>query len=188
MTNWKRVALVGGTIGLVMGLVVSQARGDKPLVPKYEAPLEQADEVFCMAEAIYFESGNQPFVGKMAVGEVILNRVYHISYPDTVCDVVHQGPVKESWKTKQHSDLPEKDRIYYPRKWKCQFSYYCDGKADKITESDTWEESLSAAYLMFDGRVSVVEGATHYHATYVKPNWASQLRKVVQIQDHVFYK
>ena len=101
---------------------------------------------------------------------------------------MHQGPVKESWKTKQRSDLPEKDRIYYPRKWKCQFSYYCDGKADKITESDTWEESLSAAYLMFDGRVSVVEGATHYHATYVKPNWASQLRVVVQIQDHVFYK
>lgn len=180
MTNWKRVALVGGTIGLLMGLAVGQARG--------EEQVSQDQELYCMAEAIYFESGNQPFVGKMAVAEVILNRVQHIGYPDTVCKVVHQGPVKESWKTKQNPDLPDSDRIYYPRKWKCQFTYYCDGKSDEITESDTWEESLNAAYLMFDGRVTVVEGATHYHATYVKPHWASQLRKVVQIQDHVFYK
>lgn len=182
MTNWKRVVLIGGTVGLLMGLVVGQARGGD------ETPISQGQELYCMAEAIYFESGNQPFVGKMAVAEVILNRVQHIGYPDTVCDVVHQGPVRESWKTKQNPDLPDSDRMYYPIKWKCQFTYYCDGKSDEITESETWEESLSAAYLMYDGRVTVAEGATHYHATYVKPHWASQLRKVVQIEDHVFYK
>tara|TARA_B100000676_G_scaffold299868_1_gene344762 strand:- start:11032 stop:11580 length:549 start_codon:yes stop_codon:yes gene_type:complete len=182
MTNWKRVVLVGGTVGLLMGLVVGQARGGE------EADDQRGHELYCMAEAIYFESGNQPFVGKMAVAEVILNRVQHIGYPDTVCDVVHQGPVRESWKTKQNPDLPDSDRMYYPIKWKCQFTYYCDGKSDEITESETWEESLNAAYLMYDGRVTVAEGATHYHATYVKPHWASQLRKVVQIEDHVFYK
>jgi len=33
-----------------------------------------------------------------------------------------------------------------------------------------------------------VEGATHYHATYVSPTWAKNMQKVVQIQEHVFYK
>ena len=112
MTNWKRVVLIGGTVGLLMGLVVGQARGGD------ETPISQGQELYCMAEAIYFESGNQPFVGKMAVAEVILNRVQHIGYPDTVCDVVHQGPVKESWKTKQNPDLPDSDRMYYPIRWK----------------------------------------------------------------------
>ena len=114
MTNWKRVVLIGGTVGLIMGLVVGQARGEKE--QEHEVSISQDQELYCMAEAIYFESGNQPFVGKMAVAEVILNRVQHIGYPDTVCDVVHQGPVKESWKTKQHPDLPDSDRIYYPKK------------------------------------------------------------------------
>lgn len=193
MTNWKRAALVGGTIGLVMGLIINQARGnERSLVPEHEprvyVPEFPQDELYCMAEAIYFESGNQPFVGKMAVGEVIMNRVYHVGFPDTICGVVRQGPVRESWKTRQDPSLSAEDRIYYPVKWKCQFSYYCDGKADEITESETWEESLSAAHLMFDGRVTIVEGATHYHAIYVMPNWADHLREVVQIQDHVFYK
>jgi len=161
--------LVGGTIGLIMGLVVGQARGSQ----------EINDDLYCLSEAIYFEAGNQPFVGKMAVAEVILNRVEHITYPNNICDVVHQGPVRESWK---------RDGTYYPVRWRCQFTYWCDGKADVPLESDTWEQSLSAAYLMITGNVSVVEGATHYHATYVSPSWAKNLRKLVTIEDHIFYK
>ena len=33
-----------------------------------------------------------------------------------------------------------------------------------------------------------VEGATHYHATYVMPEWAETKQYVVRIDDHVFYR
>ena len=135
----------------------------------------------CMAEAIYFEAGNQPLVGKIAVANVILNRVYSIDYPDSVCDVVHQGPVRESWK---------KNGVFYPIKNKCQFSYYCDGRSDIPKFGPTWEDCLMVAEwaLQDEWFIDQVEGATHYHASYVHPNWADYMQRVVQIQDHVFYK
>jgi len=135
----------------------------------------------CMAEAIYFEAGNQPLVGKIAVAAVILNRVYSMDYPDSICEVVHQGPVRESWK---------KNGVFYPIKNKCQFSYYCDGRSDKPKFGPTWEDCLMVAEwaLQDEWFIDHVEGATHYHASYVHPNWADHMQRVVQIQDHVFYK
>ena len=35
--------------------------------------------------------------------------------------------------------------------------------------------------------LGIREGATHYHATYVYPSWASKLRKVGRIGNHIFY-
>ena len=136
----------------------------------------------CMAEAIYFEAGNQPMVGKIAVAAVILNRVYSMDYPDSICEVVHEGPIRESWK---------KNGVYFPIKNKCQFSYYCDGRSDTPKYGPTWDDCLMVAnWAVYDtdGVFGHVEGATHYHATYVNPSWASHLQKVVQIEDHVFYK
>ena len=135
----------------------------------------------CMAEAIYFEAGNQPLVGKIAVAAVILNRVYSMDYPDSICEVVHQGPVRESWK---------KNGVFYPIKNKCQFSYYCDGRSDIPKFGPTWEDCLMVAEwaLQDEWFIDQVEGATHYHASYVHPNWADYMQRVVQIQDHVFYK
>ena len=135
----------------------------------------------CMAEAIYFEAGNQPLVGKIAVAAVILNRVYSMDYPDSICEVVHQGPVRESWK---------KNGVFYPIKNKCQFSYYCDGRSDIPKFGPTWEDCLMVAEwaLRDEWFIDHVEGATHYHASYVNPRWAKHMQRVVQIQDHVFYK
>ncbi len=35
--------------------------------------------------------------------------------------------------------------------------------------------------------VSDVGGATHYHATYVRPGWARALKRTEAIGHHVFY-
>lgn len=139
------------------------------------------NDQYCLAEAIFFESGNQPISGKVAVAHVILNRVKSKSYPNSICDVVHQGPVQESWK---------KDGTFYPVRWKCQFSYWCDGKSDKPTLGPTWDESMSAGTFAIttNNLLDITEGATHYHADYVYPNWADNLHRIVYIQDHVFYK
>ena len=63
-------------------------------------------ELKCMAENIYFEGRAEPMMGKIAIGHVVMNRIEDGRFPDTICGVVHQGPVRESWKTRQHKDLP----------------------------------------------------------------------------------
>ena len=89
-------------------------------------------ELKCMAENIYFEGRAEPMMGKIAIGHVVMNRIEDKRFPNTICDVVHQGPVRESWKTRQHKDLPKEKRIYYPIKHRCQFSWWCDGQKDII--------------------------------------------------------
>lgn len=140
------------------------------------------EKIHCMAEALYFEAGNQPLVGKIAVASVIINRANSVDFPDTICDVVHQGPVRESWK---------KNGVYFPVKHRCQFSYYCDGRSDEPKFGPTWDDCLIVAEWMLDGDrwyLDHMEGATHYHAYYVNPKWASDLQLVAKIQDHLFYK
>ena len=80
-------------------------------------------EVMCLAENIYFEARAESYSGKAAVGNVTRNRVEDARWPATYCEVVMQGPVRESWKTKQDPNLKP---IYYPIKHRCKFSWYCD--------------------------------------------------------------
>lgn len=49
-----------------------------------------ATDLDLLARVIMHESGNQPLAGKIAVGNVILNRVAHRSFPSTVSDVIYQ--------------------------------------------------------------------------------------------------
>ncbi len=62
---------------------------------------------------MYYEARNQGTAGRLAVSNVVLNRMNDTRFPNTVCEVVEQGPVRESWK---------KDGTMYPIKHKCQFS------------------------------------------------------------------
>jgi spore germination cell wall hydrolase CwlJ-like protein len=145
-------------------------------------PIEQYN---CMKEAIYFEAGNQPIIGKFAVAFVILNRVNHKQYPNTVCKVVHQGPISKWHKEARGKIVPIRGR--------CQFSYWCDGKVERfIHQSISYKESVNVAETIVGGGQKFIfdptDGATHYHATYVSPSWAHQLKKTVNIQDHIFYK
>ena len=89
-------------IGAVTGVMLCAT----PVMASEEIRDAEARERYCMAEAILFEAGNQPLAGKVAVGEVIMNRVRSSRYPNTVCDVIYEGPVKELWKTKQDPNLP----------------------------------------------------------------------------------
>ena len=55
------------------------------------------NEIFCLAQNIYFEAGNQPLAGKIAVSQVVLNRTQHPNYPTTVCGVIYQAKWKTYW-------------------------------------------------------------------------------------------
>jgi spore germination cell wall hydrolase CwlJ-like protein len=166
---------------------------------------EHHSEVMCLAENIYFEARAESFSGKAAVGNVTRNRVNDTRWPDTYCTVVTDGPVRESWKTKQHKDLADSERVYYPKKHRCQFSWYCDGKADIIWANKeltgqtiegnarAWREAVEVAiYILEVGQMRIADntnGAVFYYAhNLVYPNWAETKELVGVLGNHTFMK
>ena len=142
---------------------------------------QDATEKECLAKNIYFEAKNQPLIGQLAVAIVVMNRVKDKRFPNTICEVVQQGPTL-AWT----ENFPVKNR--------CQFSWYCDGRSDKPKHKKKWESSLKIASLILAYKdnasniVFLLDGATHYHADYVFPAWRTSKQKIVQIGDHIFYK
>ena len=129
-----------------------------------------------MATNIYHEAKNQPMVGQIAVAQVVMNRANDSRYPDNVCDVIKQGLTYKNGKVVLG---------------KCQFSWYCDGKKDDVDKkSEKWRNSLRYASMVITSKITldVTEGATHYHATYVRPAWARTKTKTVRINRHIFYR
>jgi len=136
-----------------------------------------AEGLLCLALNVYHEAKNQSLVGQIAVAQVVLNRVHDDRYPNTICEVVKQGETY-SWK-------PD-----YPVKFRCQFTWWCDGKKDEPDkDSLAWETALTVAHGVYYGNVyDLVQGATHYHADYVKPSWASSKTYITRIDNHIFYR
>lgn len=132
------------------------------------APSEMGASWRCLTEAIYFEARGESTRGQFAVAEVILNRVDSRVYPDTVCGVVTQGT---------------------GRKYACQFTYTCDGKAEVVKNKKAFVKAARIAKTLLEGRPRVLTGnATHYHTTAVNPRWAKKLEKTTQIGVHIFYR
>lgn len=122
----------------------------------------------CLAQALYFEARGETVRGMFAVGEVILNRVDSSAYPDTLCDVVNQGT---------------------GRKYACQFTYTCDGRAEVIAEPRSWERVGKVANMLMQGAPrALTGGATHYHTKAVNPSWAQRFPRTAAIGSHYFYR
>ena len=98
-----------------------------------------------------------------------MNRVKHKLYPDTICGVVFQNQNRRN---------------------SCQFSFACDGRPERITDDKSWLQAQEIARGVVQGNLYLTEVgyATHYHATYVYPHWASRMKKVTKIGVHVFYQ
>lgn len=162
-------------------------------------------QMVCLAENIYFEARAEGIEGKAAVANVTRNRVNSELFPNTYCEVVQQGPVRESWKTKQDKNLADADRVYYPIKHRCQFSWYCDGKKDVIwanyektgttikLNAQAWRQSVEVAiWTLGYGSYRVNDntgGATYYYAhNLVYPHWAEQFEVTEIIGNHTFMR
>ena len=134
----------------------------------------------CLALNMYHEARGQGTAGLFAVSAVVLNRVNDPRFPNSVCEVIYQGPIRESWKTRQHENLQASERIYYPIKNRCQFSWYCDGKSDTPHNKEKYKELLNLAEAIIYNEISFVDitdGALFYHADYVTPAGQKQNRK-----------
>lgn len=123
----------------------------------------------CLAEALYFEARGESVEGIFAVGEVILNRVDSESFPDDVCGVVYQGTGE---------------------RYRCQFTYSCDGRKEVISEPTAWTRVGKVADLLLNGTVprDLTEGATYYHTKSVEPRWSRAFTRTAEIGYHLFYR
>ena len=133
------------------------------------------NQVICLAKNIYFEARSSSFADQAAVADVVMNRVEHDNYPGTICEVVYQGRQDSNGNMIRHQ---------------CQFSWYCDGKSDKIPANDSWWSALDIASDMYfnDTWRGLTEGSTHYHANYVTPAWRRSLALTGRIGEHIFYR
>lgn len=124
----------------------------------------------CLATAIYFEARGESTKGQKAVAEVVLARARTPGRPRSICGVVYEGS---------------------KRRTGCQFSFTCDGHADRVRNGEAWvtAQRIATSVMRTGGRVNpVARGATYYHADYVKPGWATRMVKVAQIGTHIFYR
>jgi spore germination cell wall hydrolase CwlJ-like protein len=123
----------------------------------------------CLTAAIYYEAANEPDEGQRAVAQVVLNRVRHPAWPDTVCDVVYQG-------TERPGTL-------------CQFTFGCDGAMARTPSLSGWVRARRVAQAALAGYVHAPAGlATHYHTLAVSPSWGKTLTPVGIYGTHIFYR
>jgi hypothetical protein len=123
----------------------------------------------CLTAAIYYEAANEPDDGQRAVAQVVLNRVRHPAWPDTVCDVVYQG-------TERPGTL-------------CQFTFGCDGAMARTPSLAGWVRARRVAQAALAGYVHAPAGlATHYHTLAVSPSWGKSLTPVGIYGAHIFYR
>ena len=148
-----------------------------PVVIKEKQP--DPEEVFCLAQNVYHEARGEDLSGQVAVAHVTMNRVNSEKFPNTVCEVVYQARYSKWW-----SDRGKK----VPIRHKCQFSWYCDGKSDGITDWKTFDNIVSVSRDIILGKhEDNTNGAVYYHADYVKPNWSNYMKVSAVYDNHIFY-
>jgi spore germination cell wall hydrolase CwlJ-like protein len=162
----KHITTVFAAVFLLLSLVTNnynRAAAD-------DIPINQAvnmrhlqKEMQCLTRNIYFESGSEPYKGKVAVAQVTLNRMNSGDYPSTICGVVHQ-----------RTNVT------------CQFSWVCM-QGLTVRNQRLYDESHRVAYkVMIDGvRIPELKNAMFFHADYVKPHWRKKPK--AKIGRHIFY-
>lgn len=123
----------------------------------------------CLANAVYFESRDEPVRAQIAVAQVVMNRVFSPFYPNDVCGVVYQNA---------------------GRHLACQFTFACNGVPAVVTEPDAWARARHIARDMLDGKLWMpdVAKSTHYHDYWAHPNWVGEMKRIDRLGGLIFYR
>ena len=147
-------------------------------------------DVKWLATALYFEAAfNESMEGYRAIGWAIRNRVRSGEYPNTILEVVAEGAAGKS-------------------AGGCQFSFMCDGKAERIQTlcaqpnsimtqywlgkcDERWEVVVTIAKQILAETDDPTGGAVLYYAASMdkKPDWAASDMKrgtIRKVGSHVF--
>lgn len=135
------------------------------LDPTGAKPLD--DALTCLARTIYWEARGETPAGMESVANVVMNRLGHDGFPNTVCEVVKQGNEQGT----------------------CQFSWWCDGRPDHAWEDAPYalakEIARRALNLQLTDRT---RGALYFHQRKAAPGWATTYVKTAEVDDFVFYR
>ncbi len=135
------------------------------LDPTGAKPLD--DALTCLARTIYWEARGESPASMEAVANVVMNRLGHNGFPNTVCAVVKQGNERGA----------------------CQFSWWCDGRSDQAWEDTPYASAKEIARKALNQQLpDRTNGATYFHQNSVTPSWATTYVKTVEIDDFIFYK
>jgi spore germination cell wall hydrolase CwlJ-like protein len=127
-------------------------------------------QLACLAKNIYYEAGNQPFEGKVAVAQVTINRTESGQYPSDICRTIYQ-----------------KNIVY--EKVLCQFSWVCDRTVTMraVNNANFKESEEVAKKVLLEGfRLPGLKEAMYFHGDYINPGWKRE--KIAKIGNHIFYK
>lgn len=148
----------------VLAAILTAGAGQAPAAED----LDIAEEIECLALTIYFEARGEPDEGKLAVGHVVMNRLSHPQFPEKICTVVRQGGAK---------------------RYRCQFTWWCDGRSDQPNDWVAWERAKVVARRVFwHASHDPTKGALWYHAEHVLPSWHDKLNPGPKIGRHIFYR
>lgn len=133
--------------------------------PAGQAPMD--DSITCLARTLYWEAKGTDAQDMSAVASVVLNRLGHDGFPDTICGVVKQGVESKS----------------------CQFSWWCDGRPDQVEEPERYAMVKEIARKALNQQLpDSTGGALYFHGRNVKPAWAKAYRKTGETKAFLFYK
>ncbi len=136
-------------------------------------------KLFCVAQNNFFEARGESLMGKIAVAEVVRNRVNSSGYPNDACAVVKQSTYVQSTRV-------------------CQFSWFCkglgkiplfhrNGEINANVYKQWYDSVLAAIKSQSSDESTVVGGATHFYAhRSVNPRWGKSLVKLKVIGNHTF--
>lgn len=134
--------------------------------PAALANAEHQADLYCMANAIYFESRGEPIEGQEAVAWAIAGRIHSRHYAETVCEVVWQSG---------------------------QFSFVNDGLCNfPNTESEQWEDALELAnFVLSRSSLSPFPATFFVNHAIAKPGPAAWIHDnkvfLTKIGQHSFY-
>jgi spore germination cell wall hydrolase CwlJ-like protein len=133
--------------------------------PAGTKPLD--DAITCLSRTIYWEARGEDPASMEAIANVVMNRLGHEGYPDTICEVVRQGHEQGA----------------------CQFSWWCDGRSDAAKEDDAYANAKEIARKALNRQLpDRTAGALYFHQRTVAPSWSKKFVKTAELGKFVFYK
>ena len=131
--------------------------------PTGKEPLD--DAITCLARTIYWEANRKDNAEMEAIANVVMNRLGHKGFPNTICGVVKQGHEQGT----------------------CQFSWWCDGRSDDAEEDKPYAIAKEIARKALNRQLADrTGGALYFHQRKATPSWSAEYIKTVEVGEHVF--
>jgi spore germination cell wall hydrolase CwlJ-like protein len=164
------IVAVYGSVSLLQWAIANK-QADYQVTDSSQITTEVRErQLACLAKNIYYEAGNQPFEGKVAVAQVTINRTESGQYPSDICKTIYQ-----------------KNIVY--EKVLCQFSWVCDRDTTvkAINTANFKEAEEVAKKVLLEGfRLPSLKEAMYFHGDYINPGWKRE--RITKIGNHIFYK